>query len=91
MVGRQEGIDIYELYAEKNNIDESLQKLFRIYEKGLDFYFNRDWQNAYSHFCAVLKYRPSDEPAKLMQSRCLQYYKNPPPDEWNGVYTLSSK
>jgi adenylate cyclase len=91
VVGRQEGIDIYELYAEKNNIDESLQKLFRIYEKGLDFYFNRDWQNAYSHFCAVLKYRPSDEPAKLMQSRCLQYYKNPPPDEWNGVYTLSSK
>jgi adenylate cyclase len=91
VVGRHEGIEIYELYAEKNNIKESLKKLFRIYEKGLDFYFNRDWQNAYSHFCAVLKYLPSDEPSKLMQSRCLQYYKNPPSEEWNGVYTLSSK
>jgi adenylate cyclase len=91
VVGRLEGIEIYELYAEKNNIEEPLRKLFRIYEKGLDFYFNRDWENAYKHFCAVLKYRPADGPSKLMQSRCLQYHKNPPPDEWNGVFMLSSK
>jgi adenylate cyclase len=91
VVGRKEGIDIYELHAEKDDISKPMQKAFAEYETGLQHYFDRNWEEARKCFDSLLKYAPSDEPAKVMLARCLQYKEIQPPEDWGGIYTLSSK
>ncbi|MDR1390467.1 MAG: adenylate/guanylate cyclase domain-containing protein [Treponema sp.] len=91
VVGRQEAFDIYELIAIRDDIDKSLKKIYQFYETGLQCYLDRNWDQALKYFLAVLKYRPSDSPSKVMRERCLTYRQNPPPKEWNGVFIQSHK
>ena len=91
VVGKKEGIDIFELYSEKNNIERPLRKLFNYYETGLKYYFDMKWDEAIKYFTAVLKYRSNDGPSKVMRERCLKYKINPPKEDWGGVYVVSSK
>jgi adenylate cyclase len=91
VVGRKEGLDIYELYAVKNDIEKSVRKLFQYYERGLQYYFDRNWKEAYKYFSAVLKYRPSDGPSQTMRRRCVKYIQYPPPIDWDGSYIQEVK
>jgi adenylate cyclase len=91
VAGRIGGFNIYELYSEKNDIEKPIRKLFRYYEEGLKFYFEQKWDEAARYFRIVLKYRPQDRPSQIMYERCVQYKKNPPGRDWNGVYVLSTK
>jgi adenylate cyclase len=89
--GRQGGIMIYELYSEKDEIEKPLRKLFTYYEKGLEYYFNRDFSQALKYFEAVLKYRTTDGPSKVLRERCLRYKLAPPPADWDGTFVLNEK
>jgi adenylate cyclase len=89
--GRHEGIIIYELYSEKDEIEKPLRKLFSYYEKGLEYYFDLDFQEALKYFNTVLKYRPTDGPSKIMRERCLHYKAAPPPKDWDGTSVLNTK
>jgi adenylate cyclase len=91
VVGRTEGLYLYQLYAQKNDIDKNLKKIFTVYEMGLQYYFERRWMKAIKCFSMVQKYRPSDIPSQIMLERCYQFMKNPPPEDWNGVFSVSSK
>ncbi|MDR2071267.1 MAG: hypothetical protein LBP81_07645 [Treponema sp.] len=89
--GRHEGIMIYELYAEKYQIEKPVRQLFSFYEKGLEYYFNCNFTEALKYFNAVLKYRPGDGPSKIMRERCLLYRTSPPPEDWDRTFILTSK
>jgi adenylate cyclase len=89
--GRHEGIMIYELYSEKGEIEKSQRKLFAYYEKGLEYYFNRNFSEALKYFDAVLKYQATDGPSRVMRERCLRYKAAPPPEGWNGTFVLNKK
>ncbi|GMO22730.1 MAG: adenylate/guanylate cyclase domain-containing protein [Termitinemataceae bacterium] len=91
VVGRSEGVDIYELHSEKDDISKPMIQVFKQYEIGLQYYFERNWNEAVKCFDSVLKSLPADTPSQMMRSRCVQYSVNPPDDDWLGVYTLSSK
>jgi adenylate cyclase len=85
VIGRRKGFEIYELIALKDDINKSLKKLFQYYEIGLQYYFDRKWDEGLKYFNAILKYRPNDTPSKLMRDRCLLYKQIPPPQDWGGV------
>ncbi|MDR2133882.1 MAG: hypothetical protein LBP27_02150, partial [Treponema sp.] len=89
--GRHGGIMIYELYSEKDEIEKPLRKFFAYYEKGLEYYFGRDFQEALKYFNTVLKYRPTDGPSRIMRERCLRYKAEPPSKDWDGTFALSAK
>jgi adenylate cyclase len=89
--GRHEGILIYELYSEKDEIEKPLRKFFSYYEKGLEYYFARNFQEALKYFNTVLKYRPTDGPSKIMRERCLHYKAEPPSADWDGTFVLTAK
>lgn len=36
-------------------------------------------------------YGKKDIPSQLLMERCQSLFKNPPPVDWNGVYTRTSK
>jgi adenylate cyclase len=89
--GRHEGIAIYELYSEKDEIEKPLRKFFSYYEKGLEYYFSRNFREALKYFNTVVKYRPTDGPSKIMRERCLHYQASPPPENWDGTFVLTAK
>ncbi len=81
--GKQHPVVIYELIAG----DASFLTSF---EEGLSFYRNAEFSSAEKVF-AVLAEINSDGPSKLYLERCREYLENPPPAEWDGVYTAKSK
>jgi len=91
VLGREKWMYIYELITFKDDIDKSLKKIFQYYENGMSLYFARNWKEALKYFNTVLKHRPNDTPGKLMRERCLLYIKNPPQEDWNGVFVQPHK
>lgn len=91
LLGRYEGMFIYELISFKNGIDEIQKELNQDYETGLKYYFDQNWLEALKYFDTVIKHRPDDSPASLMRERCLLYKENPPAKEWNGVFVQDTK
>jgi hypothetical protein len=57
----------------------------------LKIYQNREWAKAKTCFENVLKSRPEDGPAKIYQERCDKFILEPPAENWDGVFNLSSK
>jgi len=91
LLGRYEGMNVYELITFKDDLNKTIKKIYKYYEAGLQFYHNRKWKEAIKYFSTVLKYRPFDAPSRLMRERCMVMMKNPPPADWNGVFSQSSK
>jgi len=91
LLGRYNAMNIYELISLKDNIDKLQRKINEHYEHGLKNYFDEKWLFALKHFNTVIKYRPNDTPSRLMRERCLLYKDNPPPEDWDGVFSQTVK
>ncbi|MCL2806522.1 MAG: hypothetical protein FWD26_11355 [Treponema sp.] len=91
LLGRYEGMNVYELITFKDDLNKTSKNIYKCYEAGLQHYHNRNWKEGIKYFSIVLKYRPFDAPSKLMRERCMKYLKNPPPEDWNGVYLQDTK
>ena len=68
-----------------------MKKLLPIYNKALDLYKERKFHEAIGEFTKCLEILPEDGPSKLYLQRCQDYIDNPPPDDWDGVYTMTTK
>jgi adenylate cyclase len=91
VLGRFQSLNVFELITFKDDLDKSSKKILSHYEVGLQHYFAREWADGIKCFNTILKYRPDDMPSRIIRQRCLMYQKNPPPKEWNGVFTQSVK
>ena len=60
------------------------------FAEGVALYRNRSWERAGRFFTDILKARPADRPSQIYLERCEFYRKNPPPEEWDGVWALQS-
>lgn len=90
--GRQKPVQVFELLARKDEeIDDLVKKLLPIYRDGVHYYHQRKWELAGESFRFCLKMVPDDGPSRLYLKRVLEYAKNPPPEDWDGVYALKSK
>jgi adenylate cyclase len=69
----------------------NMERTLDAYSQGLDRYRARDWAAAISSFEGALSAFPGDGPSKIYLERCLHNRDNPPPDEWDGVWTLTQK
>lgn len=70
---------------------ETQKKLLEQYNKALGLYKQRQWEKALNEFKIALEIMPDDGPSKLYIERCLEYMKNPPPDDWDGVFVMKTK
>jgi adenylate cyclase len=68
-------------------LDEALP----LFEEGIKLYRARDWTRALDRFAQVLKIAPKDGPSWVYTDRCLVYRNHPPPDYWDGVWTMVRK
>jgi tetratricopeptide (TPR) repeat protein len=72
-------------------ITEKKKELLKIYKNGLNSYKLRRWEDAIKYFSDALKIDPQDGPSKLYLERSQNYKTNPPPDDWDGVFIMTTK
>jgi len=75
----------------RKDADEKVLGTFEEFEKGLDLFRNSEFAEAKKIFQSVLERIPQDGPSKTYISLCESYEKNPPANDWRGVYVQESK
>jgi len=91
VIGKAEPVTVYQILGYSEDVDESILKMTALYAEGLHFYRQQHWGAAMEKFDAALEISPDDGPSKAMRDRCDDYQKEPPPQDWNGSYTMKTK
>ena len=89
--GRQKGILIYELIAEKENLADSMKNFVKTSDQGVYYYLDKQWDKAIAIFEKILKIKSNDEPANILKNRCLEFKAKPPDSQWDGVFVYDQK
>lgn len=90
--GKEAPVKIFSLVCYLSDLSPTIKEAEKIYEEGFQFYLNRDWEKAINSFEKVSEiYGQRDVASKLLIERCKSLFKNPPPVDWDGVFTRTSK
>ena len=85
--GKKEPTTIYELLGRRGQVGADILAKVTHYEAAFDHYQERRFEAA----LAVLDDLPDDPPAAVLRQRCAHYQAHPPPEDWDGVYTMTTK
>ncbi len=72
-------------------LSESKRITLEEFSAGRRFYKLMEFEKARSCFVKALEADPDDGPSKVYLERCTWYIQNPPPEDWDGVFTMTSK
>ena len=72
-------------------IDNIKRKVLEIFAEGRRKYKLMKFKEAMTYFEEALKLDPNDGPSKIYFKRCEEYIKEPPADDWDGVYVMKTK
>jgi adenylate cyclase len=89
--GKDQPVKIFELLARRSQASSEQKAWVEEFHAALADYRNHHWSGALQAFQAILEKHPRDGAARLYVERCLTLEKNPPPENWEGVYTLTTK
>lgn len=96
VVGKSEAVESFELMALKGELTPEQEKMRGIYNDGLQLYRQQQWDEAKTKFAQsdqledMFSNRPTN-PSRVYMERCEFFKQNPPGDDWDGVWTLTSK
>ena len=88
--GKKLPVKIYELLCDKKDA-APLEAFVQRFNEALDKYKQARWDEAIAAFGKVLEIRPDDPPSRLYIRRCEDLKENPPPQPWDGVFTMTKK
>ena len=77
-------------YLNEESVPE-LSDALGLFRDGLAKYRRRDFAGARTLFERVRELHHSDKAATVYIERCQELLRNPPPEDWNGVWTMDSK
>lgn len=90
--GKKNPVNVYELIDHiDHKLDDAHQESLFHYAQGLSAYRNCEWKAAAAHFKAAHNLWPEDHAAQVMEKRCKHYTQTPPPQNWDGVFTMQTK
>ena len=75
----------------KADLDCGLGTMIEAFGQGVQLYRAREWCEAEQQFLAALAACPGDGPSAIYVDRCRTFAAAPPPPEWQGVWSLTSK
>ena len=67
------------------------KEMLKYYNFGLAAYKQMKWDEAIKAFSMALKADPKDGPSNLYLERSRAFKEDPPPDDWDGVFTMITK
>ena len=72
-------------------ITEEKRKLLECFAEGRKYYKLMKFENARDAFAKALTIDAEDGPSKQYFARCEEFIRNPPPEDWDGVYEMKTK
>ena len=96
VLGKEEPVKVWELISEVGKEPEQYKKILPAYNEALQLYQNQKWSEAIEAFKAsdtledMFPGRKTN-PSRIYIPRCEHFQSNPPGDNWDGVWTLTSK
>ncbi|MEW5847212.1 MAG: CHASE2 domain-containing protein [Myxococcota bacterium] len=103
--GKKEPVRIYELIG-KGDAPPEWAQFIQTFHTGIELFQGRRFADAIPYFAQALREKPLDpayeaelqkkgKPRDLISaeyiSRCMMYQENPPPPDWDGVVTKTTK
>ncbi len=88
--GKNEPVQIFELIGEGQATDQ-IKAWLEVFNKGMEQYLKQEFQAATETFKECIKLRGEDPVAELYIERCEDFIKEPPGDQWDGVYESKTK
>lgn len=91
VVGKDDTLRVFELMGHAGELDARLARLRETYAVASEAYRRRDWDQAAQQFEACLRIEPDDGPSKLHLAWISNVRGRELPDDWDGVWQLTSK
>jgi adenylate cyclase len=90
--GKTEPVGVFECldYHDDATFPE-LQEVLGCFNEGVKLYRKQEWDRASGFFTKALKANPDDTLSQTYIDRCELMKANPPGDEWDGVWVMTSK
>lgn len=83
--GKNEPVAIYEVMEDT----EELRKLKADFDRAMELYFGKQFEEALEAFSKL--HEEGDATSEVFAERCEIYMKEPPPEDWDGSFTMTSK
>lgn len=68
-----------------------MDEVLGCYASAMELYRKREWETAARFFGEALVLHPGDTLSKVYADRCAHFLREPPPDEWDGIWVMHSK
>ena len=96
VMGKTEPAQVYELIAIAGEETDKEKTFLKAYHEALALYRNQEWDKAKAAFQAADELEDmfpgrKTNPSRVYIPRCDHWKENPPGDDWDGVWTLTSK
>ncbi|TFH43685.1 MAG: tetratricopeptide repeat protein [Chrysiogenales bacterium] len=72
-------------------ITKEKEELLNFYNLGLSAYKQMKWDEAILAFQKALAIDPKDGPSEEYLKRSRTFKENPPGDDWDGIFTMTTK
>jgi adenylate cyclase len=98
--GRSQPVSMYEPTGFMADLKQETQDCLDCFSQGIDKYLVQDWDGALGMFEKAKELEPNkpgvtpgvkDNPSIILIDRCKVMKENPPDDDWDGVYVMTSK
>ncbi len=90
--GKTEPVKVYELLGiTEKGLPNDMLRVVELFEKGFAYYLEQNWDWAINYFQQALSIRQEDNPSKRYLERCRVFKETPPGDDWDGMYTMTTK
>ena len=90
--GKQQVVTVYELIGDRHDpLDAKTEDFLAHYHAGHAAYLSRNFQQALTQFKSAQHLRPTDQAVNVHMERATSFLQSPPPDSWDGAYSVSDK
>jgi len=72
-------------------ISETKRAVLDFFAEGRRAYKLMDFEKGMQLFAEALKLDADDGPSMVYYLRCKHYIDNPPPEDWDGVFVMTTK
>lgn len=90
--GKTEPISIYELVGDRQHpLQPEVEEFLELYQLGRTAYTQQSFQKAIHYFEKAQRLCATDKAIEVHLNRANAYLLNPPPADWDGIYTMQTK
>ena len=89
--GKTETTRVFELLGVSGEVTEQQLRLRELYVRARRAYLAQEWDLAEAIFGECLQLRPDDGPSRVFLQRIQTLRRNPPGENWTGVWELVAK